>query len=111
MQVSIMRADLAHIIANGQPLALFGNNLLVDMDLSSQNLPVGTTLLVGTARCVVSPEPHNACSLFSKRFGHPALVLTADKRWRDQNLRGLYLTVIEAGEVGPGDSISVVQRP
>jgi MOSC domain-containing protein YiiM len=111
MQVAVMRADVAHIIANGQSPALFGDNLLVDMDLSRGNLPPGTVVSVGTARCVVSAEPHNGCSLFSQRFGHAALALTADKRWRDQNLRGLYLTIMEAGDVGPGDRMVILEPP
>jgi len=109
MQVAIMRADLAHLIANGQHAALFGNNLLVGLDLSADNLPPGTRLRLGTALCVVSEEPHNGCSQFARRFGTAALKLTADKRWRDQNLRGIYLTVITAGEVRPGDGVQVVR--
>src|SRR5216683_2723993 len=30
MQISVMRADVARLIANGQPLSLFGDNLLVE---------------------------------------------------------------------------------
>src|SRR4051812_17664995 len=33
-QISVMRADVAEVIANGQPPALFGDNLMVDLDLS-----------------------------------------------------------------------------
>jgi len=111
MQLAIMRADVAHLIANGQPPALFGDNLLVQLDLSEDNLPTGTILRIGTARCVVSAEPHNGCNRFAQRFGLAALALTADKRWRNDHLRGIYLTVITAGEVGPGDAIVVEQRP
>ena len=109
MQVAIMRVDVAHLIAGGQHPAMFGDNILVDLDLCADNLPPGTCLTVGTARCVVSEEPHNGCSQFARRFGTAALKLTADKRWRDQNLRGIYLTVITAGEVRPGDGVQVVR--
>ncbi len=111
MQIAVMRTDVAHLIANGQPPALFGDNLLIQMDLSSENLPHGTAVRVGTALCVVSTEPHNACNRFAQRFGLPAMAITADKRWRDHHLRGIYLTVLEAGVVSPGDAVVVEQRP
>src|SRR6478672_11564528 len=50
-QITVMRADVARLFANGQPLSLFGDNLLVELDLSNANLPTGTRLHVGTALC------------------------------------------------------------
>ena len=109
MQVAIMRVDVAHLIAAGQHPAIFGDNLLVDLDLSTDHLAPGVRLRVGTAVCVVSEEPHNGCHQFARRFGSAALKLTADKRWRDQHLRGIYLTILQAGDVAPGDVIEVLQ--
>jgi len=109
MQVAIMRVDVAHLVAGGQHPATFGDNLLVDLDLGVDHVPPGTHLRVGTALCVVSEEPHNGCNQFARRFGNAALRLTADKRWRDQHLRGIYLTILKAGQVGPGDQIEVVR--
>src|SRR4051812_30262072 len=43
-QIAVMRADVASIIANGQALSTFGDNLLVELDLSPANLPEGTRL-------------------------------------------------------------------
>jgi len=108
MQVAIMRVDVAHLIAAGQHPALFGDNLLVDLDLSTEHVPPGTRLRVGTAECVVSEEPHNGCSQFSQRFGPAALRLTADKRWLHQRLRGIYLTILKSGDVAPGDPIEII---
>ena len=34
----------------------------------------------------------------------------SDKRWRDQHLRGIYLTILQAGDVAPGDEITVMQE-
>ena len=48
-QLAVMRRDVAELIANGQPLTLFGDNLFVDLDLSAANLPVGTRLRAGGA--------------------------------------------------------------
>ena len=111
MQVAIMRSDVAHLFAGGQHPVFFGDNLLVDLDLSVENLPPGTRLKVGDALCVVSDEPHMGCHLFRDRFGSDALRLTADDNGKQQRFRGVYLTVIEAGEVSRGSVISVLSRP
>jgi len=109
-QLAVMRVDVATLIANGQALSLFGDNLLVDLDLSDENLPAGTRLRLGGALLEVTPEPHNGCALFRQRFGGDALRLTAEKPRRHQHLRGIYLRVVEAGDVAVGDPIEVVSR-
>ena len=91
-------------------LSLFGDNLLVELDLSTQNLPTGTRLRLGQALLEVTPEPHNGCLKFRQRFGGDALRLTADERFRDQHLRGIYLRVVEPGPVCVGDDIEVLTR-
>jgi hypothetical protein len=109
-QITVMRVDVARLLANGQPLSLFGDNLLVDIDLSVVNLPPGTRLRLGAALLEVTPEPHNGCAKFKRRFGDGALRLTADPRFRPLRLRGIYVKVVEAGEVALGDSIQVLTR-
>ena len=113
-QITVMRIDVAKLITNGQALTLPGDNLLVDLDLSAANLPAGSRLRIGAegtgALVEVTPEPHNGCSKFRQRFGGDALRLTADPRNRDLHLRGIHFRVIEAGEVGVGDSIQVLSR-
>jgi glutathione S-transferase len=110
-QLAVMRADVARLIANGQALSLFGDNLLIELDLSRENLPVGTRLRAGSALLEVTPEPHNGCMKFRSRFGGAALELTADRRHRHLHLRGIYLRVVGAGEVAVGDEIAVLERP
>jgi MOSC domain-containing protein YiiM len=110
-QVTVMRADVAGVIANGQPIELAGDNLFVDLDLSYANLPPGTRLRVGTALCEVTPKPHNGCDKFAARFGDDARAVTGAEEFRSWRLRGLHLRVIEAGDVGPGDKIHVLVRP
>jgi hypothetical protein len=109
-QVSVMRADVAGVLANGQAVSLSGDNLLVDLDLSIENLPDGTRLIIGTAVCVVTPKPHTGCGKFAARFGADARAITAATPFRDSRLRGLYVRVVEAGDVGPGDRITVMER-
>src|SRR5207248_2449735 len=110
-QITVMRADVAEVFADGQPLSVFGDNLLVELDLSIANLPAGTRLRVGTALCEVTPQPHTGCSKFAARFGQEARDLTYAEAFEDWRLRGLYIRVIEPGEVGPGDPIRVLSRP
>ena len=104
-----MRADVARVIANGQSLSLFGDNLLVELDLSRENLPDGTRLRIGTAVCAVTPKPHNGCSKFSARFGEDALLVLASEDFSSWRLRGLHVEVLEAGEVSPGDRVEVLR--
>ena len=110
-QITVMRADVARLIANGQPLSHFGDNLLVEIDLSPANLPTGTRLQVGTALCEVTPKPHTGCGKFEARFGQDAREVTNAGEFQDWRLRGLYVRVLEAGEVGPGDRVRVLSRP
>jgi MOSC domain-containing protein YiiM len=110
-QVTVMRADVARLFANGQPLSLFGDNLIVDLDLSTANLPPGTRLRVGTALCEVTPQPHTGCGKFASRVGQDARDLTAAPEFQEWRLRGLHFRVLEPGDVGPGDPIRVLSRP
>ena len=110
-QLAVMRHDVATLIANGQPLSLFGDNLFVDMDISAANLPAGTRLQVGEAVVEVTPKPHNGCSKFEGRFGADALRLVGPGPDRPLNLRGMYWRVVEAGEVAVGCPIRVISRP
>lgn len=110
LQLAVIRRDVAELLAGGQPMELAGDNLYVELDLSSANLPAGSRLRVGGATVEVTPEPHDGCLKFKGRFGADALRLVSQKARRDQNLRGVYWRVVEDGEVSVGDSIEVLQR-
>jgi MOSC domain-containing protein YiiM len=109
-QLAVMQADVAGLIANGQPLPLFGDNLFLDLDLSTANLPPGSRVRAGAAILEVTPVPHNGCRKFRSRFGEAALRFVSRRDLRPRNLRGIYMRVIEAGEIGPGDSVEVLSR-
>jgi len=109
-QITVMRDDVAQLIANGQPLSLFGDNLLIDLDLSVENLPAGTRLRLGGAELEVTPEPHTGCRKFRQRFGADGLRFTATKANRHLRLRGIYVKVVGDGEIAVGDSVRVLRR-
>ncbi len=109
-QITVMRADVARLVANGQPLTIFGDNLLVELDLSASNLPSGSRLRIGNALLEVTPLPHTGCAKFRQRVGEAALALTADPRFVDDHLRGIHVRVVEPGTVSVGDGIRVVRR-
>jgi hypothetical protein len=110
-QLAVMCTPLALLIANGQPLTTFGDNLFVELDLSSDNLPTGTWIAVGTAEVEVTPKPHDGCAKFHVRFGNDALRFVQAPATRPENRRGIYWKVVREGEVSPGDPIRVLSRP
>jgi MOSC domain-containing protein YiiM len=109
-QITLMRIDVARLLANGQPLTLFGDNLLVDLDVSVANLPLGSRLQLGAAILETTEKPHNGCAKFRQRFGADALRLTATPELRGLRLRGLYVKVVQAGSVALRDRIRVLSR-
>jgi MOSC domain-containing protein YiiM len=110
-QLAVMNRAVATLMAAGQPLTTFGDNLYVDLDLSAANLPAGTRLRIGRALVEMTPEPHNGCKKFNARFGNDALKFVQRKETRDQNFRGVYWRVIEPGEIAVGDVIDVLRTP
>ena len=110
-QLTVIQIDIAELIANGQPLTLFGDNLFLDLDVSAANLPPGSRLRAGTVTLEVTPEPHNGCGKFRERFGDAALRFVSKRDLRHLNLRGVYMRVVDEGEIAPGDPVQVLSRP
>ena len=110
-QLTMMDLQVAELIANGQPLGLFGDQLFAELDLSRENLPVGSRLEVGAAVLEVTGRPHNGCQKFRSRFGADALRFVSRPDLRHRNFRGIYLRIVRDGDVTEGDSVSVTHRP
>jgi MOSC domain-containing protein YiiM len=84
---------------------LAGDQLIVDLDLSIDNLPAGTRLQIGKAVAEVTEPPHTGCAKFAGRFGAEALAWANGAVGRRQRRRGMYVRVLESGTVRRGDAI------
>ena len=109
-QVTVMNAraiDLVAVTRERWPLA--GDQLYVDLDLSTENLPTGTILEIGEAQLEVTAAPHTGCAQFKERFGVEALRITATPDGRLLRLRGINTRVVRGGDIRPGDTVRVVR--
>jgi len=88
------------------PLA--GDQVVVDLDLSTSNLAPGDRLQLGSAVVEVTPKPHNGCKKFVARYGVEAMRMVASDVGRDLRLRGIYVRVATAGDAGPGDAVTLL---
>jgi hypothetical protein len=110
-QLTAVEWGVAEMIANGQPVALFGDQIFLDLDLSKGSLPVGTRLQMGGAVLEVSPKAHNGCQKYRQRFGPDALRFVSRPDSRHRNFRGIYFRVVTDGLVRVGDAARVLGRP
>ncbi len=105
-QLTVMNARFLALIAqekNNWQWA--GDQLLVDLDLSEENLLPGTQLEVGTAVIEITPPPHNGCQKFRERFGTEALKLVSSPIGKQLHLRGLNAKVVQPGTIRAGDVV------
>lgn len=104
-QVTIINARLIALLAHTEdrwPLA--GDQLVVDIDMSEDNLPPGTQLAIGSAVIEVSEEPHTGCSKFAERFGDDALRFISTPTGQAMRLRGVNTRVVQSGAIQVGDT-------
>ena len=115
MQLNVMSARMVAFLADDparRPLA--GDQLYLDLDLSRDNLPVGTRLSIGDpavrgAVIEVTEPPHTGCAKFVERFGGEAMRFVNGTVGRPMRLRGLNARVVVPGRVRPGDPVAVTR--
>lgn len=106
MQITLMNARAIQAIAQSQerwPLA--GDQLFVDLDLSTENLPPGRRLAIGTAVLEITSKPHTGCEKFTRRFGPAAIRWVNSRQGRELRLRGIYARVVQPGVIHVGDAV------
>lgn len=108
MQLSLINSGVLDLVAGGDRSrwAQAGDNLVVDLDLSQENLPAGTRLEVGSAVIAISAKAHRACAKFSERYGTEAREFVNLGNGPELRLRGAYATIVSDGLVTVGDRIS-----
>jgi hypothetical protein len=109
MQLNVMNARVVALLAREKdrwPLA--GDQLFIDMDVSSENLPPGTRLALGSAVIEVTDQPHTGCKKFEARFGLDALKFVNSPLGRQLQLRGVNAKVTQPGVIRVGDSVKKI---
>jgi hypothetical protein len=106
MQLNLMNARVIALLAQERehwPLA--GDQLYIDMDLSTANLPPGTRLGLGTAVIEVTAQPHTGCKKFSTRFGLDAIKFVNSPIGKELHLRGINARVVQPGVIRVRDVV------
>ena len=107
MQLNVMNSRVVALIAQDPDRwALAGDQLYVDLDLSEDNLPPGTRLVLGTATIEVTDQPHTGCAKFTRRFGLDAFHWVNTDAGSKLRLRGLNARVVVPGVVRRGDTVT-----
>jgi hypothetical protein len=108
-QLNIMSSRAIALVAQAPDRwQLAGDQLFIDMDLSTANLPPGTRLTIGEAVIAVTEQPHTGCQKFVARFGLDAMRFVNSPVGRELNLRGINARVIQAGTIRVGTLVRKV---
>lgn len=116
MQLNVMSARLVGFLAGApERRALAGDQLYVDLDISHDNLPAGSSITIGDPRTrgaviEVTARPHTGCAKFVARFGQEAMRFVHSGTGRSMRLRGVNAKVVLPGRIRPGDRVVVSRR-
>jgi MOSC domain-containing protein YiiM len=106
MQLNVMNARCIALLATRRERwALAGDQLFVDFDLSEENLPVGSRLVIGAAVIEVTAPPHTGCSKFMARYGAAAVKFVNSPVGRGLHLRGINAKIVTPGVIRTGDAV------
>jgi hypothetical protein len=110
MQLNIMNSRVIALLAQSKDRwALAGDQLFVDLDLSSDNLQAGTRLAIGSAVIEVTAQPHTGCKKFVGRFGSDAMKFVNSEIGKQLHLRGINARVAQSGVIRVGDVVRKIQ--
>lgn len=111
-QISLMNVHVLRAVAgeDARRMALAGDNLIVDLDLSEKNLPVGSLLTIDDVVLEISKEPHRPCASFLERFGTSAARRVARGTRTGRRTRGVLASVVAGGTLRIGATVHV-KRP
>ena len=107
-QLTIMNSRVISLITpSSEHWQLAGDQLYIDMDLSRNNLVLGSQIKIGSAVIEVSKKPHTGCEKFSNRFGLDALKFVSTPLGRELALRGINTRIVQSGIVRTGDVVKI----
>ena len=108
-QVTIINSRALDLMAQSEDRwQLSGDQLVIDIEMSIENLPPGTRLSIGSAVIEISEKPHTGCVKFADRFGKDALRFVSTSLGRDMRLRGVNTRVVQSGTIRAGDIVAKV---
>lgn len=108
-QVTIINSRALDLMAQSEDRwQLSGDQLVIDIDMSMENLPAGTRLSIGSAVIEISEKPHTGCVKFADRYGKDALRFVSTPLGRDMRLRGVNTRVVQSGTIRAGDTVEKV---
>lgn len=109
-QITIINSRVLELIAQlNERWALSGDQLVIDIDLSEENMPAGTRIAIGSAILEVSDKPHTGCAKFAQRFGKDALRFVSTPTAMKLRLRGMNTRIVKSGTVRPGDAAKKIE--
>ncbi|PZQ97999.1 MAG: hypothetical protein DI533_12795 [Cereibacter sphaeroides] len=110
MQVSILPTRVLDLLWRDREGTIHpGDPIIADLDLSGENLPVGTLVRAGTAILRVSDEPNFGCVKWKARYGADALKWVANPAHAAYRLRGVLCSIEEDGELTLDDRLTVLR--
>jgi MOSC domain-containing protein YiiM len=103
-QITMMNSRALTLMAQSEERwQLAGDQLIIDIDMSIENLPPGSRLALGTAVIEITEKPHTGCAKFADRFGTDALQFVSTPSGRALRLRGVNTRVVRPGTIRVGD--------
>jgi hypothetical protein len=112
MQLNVMNSRVIALLAQDRSRwQLAGDQLFVDLDLSSENLPPWTKIALGSAVIEITDQPHTGCNKFIARFGVDAARFVNSATGSALHLRGINARVLKQGRIRIGDVARKIDSP
>ncbi len=109
MQIAIMNSRVIQAIAQDKSRwSLAGDQLFVDLDLSSENLPPDQQIVIGTVILEVTEVPHNGCVKFTERYGSNATKFVNSVEGRLFRYRGINARIVRSGTIKIDDRVTKI---
>ena len=107
-QLNIMNSRMARLLAPDEMgIALAGDQLYLDFDLSDETLPAGSRLRIGDVAVIeITPKPHTGCAKFAQRFGADTTRFVNTGEGKRLHLRGVCAKVVTGGTIRRGDAVT-----